>query len=54
MTKYDSLTNLRDINIEEAGGKQRAIAQVRYVTRTQLSNVSLSVVETGRMRQKQG
>ena len=52
--KYDSLTNLRDINIEEAGGKQRAIAQVRYVTRTQLSNVGLSVVETGRMRQKQG
>ena len=48
--KYDSLTNLRDINIEEAGGKQRATAEVRYTTRTRLSNMSLSVVEAGRMR----
>ena len=54
MTKYDSLTNLRDISIEETGGKQRATAEVRYVTRTQLSNMSLLVVDASEMRQKQG
>jgi|GEM_PF-1548467 len=54
MTKYDSLANLEEYISIRTGGKQRATAQVRYVTRTQLSNMSLSVVETGRMRQKQG
>ncbi len=41
-------------NIEETEGEQRATAEVRYVTRTQLSNMSLSVVETDRMKQKTG
>lgn len=48
--KYDSLANLRDISIEKTKGEQRVTAQVRHTTRTQLSNMSLSVVETGRMR----
>ena len=50
MTKYDSLANLEGYKHRRTGGKQRATAQVRYTTRTQLSNMSLSVVETGRMR----
>ena len=54
MTKYDSLANLEEYISIRTGGKQRATAQVRYVTRTQLSNMSLSVVGTGRMRQKKG
>lgn len=52
MTKYDSLANLEGYISIRTGGKQRATAQVRYVTRTQLSNISLSVVEIGRMRRK--
>ena len=52
--KYDSLANLRDISIEKTEGEQRATAQVRHTTRTQLSNTSLSVVDASEMRQKQG
>ena len=49
-----TLANLEGYISIRTGGKQRATAEVRYVTRTQLSNMSLSVVETGRMRRKTG
>jgi len=54
MTKYDSLANLEGYISIRTGGKQRATAEVRYVTRTQLSNMSLSVVDASEMRQEQG
>jgi len=54
MTKYDSLANLEGYISIITGGKQRATAQVRYVTITYLSNMSLSVVDASEMRQKQG
>lgn len=53
-TKYDSLANLEGYKHRRTGGKQRATTQVRYVTRTQLSNMSSSVVDASEMRQKQG
>ena len=54
MTKYDSLANLEGYKHRRTGGKQRATAEVRYVTRTRLSNMSLSVVDASEMRQKTG
>lgn len=54
MTKYDSLANLEGYISIRTGGKQRATAEVRYTTRTRLSNMSLSVVDASEMRQKTG